>query len=178
IFDHPHFGLCANVDVTAFLPAIKERGVSVTVAMVYVIARAANAIPEFRFRIRGEEVVEHDVVHPGTTILVNEDQFTFATFAYAENFSWFCSTGAGKDRLRAGTPIAGRRRGQGRLAVHDPDPLGVIHQLHASRASAGTQFYPPIRLGQVLWRRRALDDAIAGTGTSRVDGRVAHGQIL
>jgi chloramphenicol O-acetyltransferase type A len=90
-FDHPHFGLCANVDVTAFLPAVKERGVSVTVAMVYVIARAANAVPEFRYRIRGEEVVEHDVVHPGTTILVNEEAFTFAMFDHAEDFSRFAA---------------------------------------------------------------------------------------
>lgn len=90
-FDHPHFGLCANVDVTTFLPAVKERGVSLTVAMVYVIARAANAVTEFRYRIRGEEVVEHDVVHPGTTILVNDDAFTFATFAYVEDFAAFAA---------------------------------------------------------------------------------------
>lgn len=49
-FDHPHFGLTANVDVTAFHPAIKRRGISFTVATVYVLARAANGIPEFRHR--------------------------------------------------------------------------------------------------------------------------------
>jgi chloramphenicol O-acetyltransferase len=31
------------------------------VATVYVITRAANAIPEFRYRIRGGEVVEHEI---------------------------------------------------------------------------------------------------------------------
>ena len=91
VFEHPHFGLCANVDVTAFLPAVKKRGVSVTVAMVYVIARAANAVPEFRYRIRGEAVVEHDVVHPGTTILVDDDLFTFATFDYTKDFAAFAA---------------------------------------------------------------------------------------
>jgi chloramphenicol O-acetyltransferase len=25
-FDHPHFGLCANVEVTAFFPAVKKGG--------------------------------------------------------------------------------------------------------------------------------------------------------
>jgi chloramphenicol O-acetyltransferase type A len=90
-YDHPHFGMCANVDVTAFYPAVKRHGVSFTVATVYVIARAANAVPEFRYRIREGEVVEHEVAHPGTTILVNEDQFTFAMFAYAEDFSVFAA---------------------------------------------------------------------------------------
>jgi len=88
-FDHPHFGMCANVDVTAFRPAVKKHGVSFTVATVYVIARAANAIREFRYRIRDGGVVEHEVVHPGTTILVNEELFTFAMFEYAKDFARF-----------------------------------------------------------------------------------------
>ena len=88
-FHQPYFGMTANVDVTALRIAVREREVSFTVATVYVIARAANAVPEFRHRIRGEQVVEHDVVHPGTTILVNEDAFTFAMFEYDEDFSLF-----------------------------------------------------------------------------------------
>ena len=92
--------MCANVDVTAFYPAVKQRGVSLTVATVYVIARAANAIPEFRYRIRAAEVVEHEVVHPGTTILVNEEeQFTLAVFDYAEDFCRFAAKAA--ERMHA-----------------------------------------------------------------------------
>jgi chloramphenicol O-acetyltransferase type A len=61
------------------------------VAIVYVLARAANAIPEFRYRIREGAVVEHEIVHPGTTILVDEDLFGFATFDYVEDFSQFAA---------------------------------------------------------------------------------------
>ncbi len=93
-FDHPYFGISANVDVTAFYPAVKERGVSFTVATAYLIARAANAIPEFRYRIRGNEVVAHDVVHPGTTILVDDETFTFAMFEYAADFTRFWAAAA------------------------------------------------------------------------------------
>jgi chloramphenicol O-acetyltransferase type A len=93
-FDHPHFGLSANVDVTAFYAAVKQRGVSFTVATVYLVARAANAIPEFRYRIQAEEVVEHEVVHPGTTILVPDETFTFALFEYTEEFSPFAASAA------------------------------------------------------------------------------------
>ena len=59
-FNHPHFNMCVNVDVTAFYPFVKRQGYSLTVAMVYVISRASNAIPEFRHRIRGDQVVEHE----------------------------------------------------------------------------------------------------------------------
>jgi chloramphenicol O-acetyltransferase type A len=93
-FDHPHFGMCANVDLTAFYPFVKRHGISFTVAIVYVLARAANAIPEFRYRIRAGKVVEHEIVHPSGTILTDEDLFTFCTFDYIENFSEFAARAA------------------------------------------------------------------------------------
>jgi chloramphenicol O-acetyltransferase type A len=88
-WDLPHFNLCANVDITAFYPAVKQRGVSFTVATLYVLARVANTIPEFRYRIRGANVVEHEVVHPSTTILLDDDLFRFCTFEYTEDFAVF-----------------------------------------------------------------------------------------
>jgi chloramphenicol O-acetyltransferase type A len=72
---------------------VKQRGISITVAIVYLITRTANAIPEFRYRIRGEKVVEHEVVHPSGTILVDEDRFSFCVFDYLEDFKEF-SAGA------------------------------------------------------------------------------------
>ncbi len=90
-FNHPHFSMCANIDVTAFQPVVKQCGYSLTIAIVYIIARASNAIPEFRYRIRKEQVVEHEIVNPSFTILVNEDLFTFCTIEYTENFSDFAT---------------------------------------------------------------------------------------
>jgi chloramphenicol O-acetyltransferase type A len=90
-FDHPHAGLCANVDLTAFYPVVKQRGISFTVATVYVLARAANEILEFRYRIRGRDVVEHEIVHPSTTILTDEDLFSFCTIDYTEDFFLFAA---------------------------------------------------------------------------------------
>lgn len=92
--EFPHFNVCANVDITAFYEAVKAHNVSFTVATVYVIARTANAIPEFRYRIRDNRVVEHPVVHPGTTILISEDVFTFCVFDYSEDFSQFVAQAA------------------------------------------------------------------------------------
>ncbi len=93
-WDYPHFSLCANVDLTAFYLAVKQRGISFTVAIVYVLARAANAIPEFRYRIRPDGVVEHEIVHPSTTILTKEDLFSFCNFEYAADFALFAPRAA------------------------------------------------------------------------------------
>jgi len=90
-WDHPHFNMCANVDLTAFVPFIKAQNLSFSTATLYVITRTANAIPEFRYRIRPDTVVAHEMVHPGTTILAREDLFTFCVFEYTEDFATFAS---------------------------------------------------------------------------------------
>jgi chloramphenicol O-acetyltransferase type A len=85
----PHFNLTANVDITAFYPAVKQNKSTFTVAVLFILARAANRIPEFRLRIEGDQLVEYEVVHPSTTILADEDRFSFCFFEYAEDFSVF-----------------------------------------------------------------------------------------
>ena len=97
-FNHPHFNMCVNVDMTAFYPFVKRNGYSLTISMVYIIARASNAIPEFRQRVRGDQVVEHEIVNPSFTILIDKDLFSFCDVEYVEDFSEFAS--------RAGNSIA------------------------------------------------------------------------
>ena len=85
-FAQPIFNVCANVDVTALRPALKQSGVTFAVGWLYVLARACNAIPEFRYRIREDAVVEHEVVHPSITVLTEENLFGFCLVVYAEDF--------------------------------------------------------------------------------------------
>jgi chloramphenicol O-acetyltransferase type A len=89
--DQPHFNMCANVDVTAFYPALKARKVGFTVGVLYVLARAANDIAAFRCRMRDTDVVEHETVHPGTTVLSDDGLFGFCTLEYAGDFSAFAA---------------------------------------------------------------------------------------
>jgi chloramphenicol O-acetyltransferase type A len=85
----PYFNVCADVDITATRQAAKARGVPVTAAIVYLIARTANRIQEFRYRIRGQSVVEHDLVHPASTVMTDDDLFTFCFFEYRDDFPAF-----------------------------------------------------------------------------------------
>ncbi len=88
-FNHPHFNMCANLDLTTFYPYIKKQAYSFTVAIVYLISRAANAIPEFRYRIRGDEIVEHEIVSPSITILADDELFSFCSIDYDPDFKLF-----------------------------------------------------------------------------------------
>jgi len=90
-FQFPHFNMCADLDLTAFRPAVAEAGVPFTAALVYVIARTANDLPQFRQRIRGATVVEHDRVHPATTILVDDERFSFCSLNYSDDLKVFAA---------------------------------------------------------------------------------------
>ena len=144
-FDHPYFGICTNVDLTAFYPAVKQCGVSFTVAVVYLIARAANAIPEFRLRIRGEQVVEHEVVHPSATILIKDDLFSFCYFDYVESFREFAAGAAKRLAQVRQHPTVENERGDHFLFM-SPIPwvsfTSFMHPIHLS---------PPDSIPRFAW---------------------------
>jgi len=95
-YGYPHWGLCANVDISEFYAAVKEGGYSITIALIYLIARTSNDIPEFRYRIRDDQVIEHEVVNPGFTFLVDNDAFSFCLVDYVEEFATFAKKAAEK----------------------------------------------------------------------------------
>jgi chloramphenicol O-acetyltransferase type A len=114
------------MDITTFYPFVKRNGYSLTISMVYIIARASNAIPEFRQRIRGEQVVEHEIVNPGFSILIDEDLFGFCDVEYTENFAEF-SMMANKNIavLKANGDLL---RNTENDDVYEPYSLGIIHK--------------------------------------------------
>jgi chloramphenicol O-acetyltransferase type A len=143
-WDYPHFSLCANVDLTAFYPVVKQRGISFNVAIVYVITRTANAIPEFRQRIRAGEVLEHEVVHPSTTILTHEDLFSFCTLEYSEDFASFAARAAETIAYLQENPTVDDEPGRDDLLYMTAIPwvsfTSFMHPLHLSPADSVPRF--------------------------------------
>jgi chloramphenicol O-acetyltransferase type A len=88
-YGYPHFGMCANIDLTALYPYVKELYHSFTLVIVYLISRVANSIPEFCYRIRQEQVIQHEIVNPSFTLLVTEDNFSFCHTKYFSDFLSF-----------------------------------------------------------------------------------------
>jgi chloramphenicol O-acetyltransferase type A len=88
-FDYPHINLCSPLDIAPTYRTAKENHLTVTVLLIYVFTRAANEISNFRYRIRDEQVVEHEVVHPSSTILTEVDLFSFCTIPYHPDFKTF-----------------------------------------------------------------------------------------
>ena len=81
--NHPHFNITASVCVDSLVQECKTKKLSTHLAIVYIISRVANEIPQFRWRIRGDEIVEHDSVHPSFTVPTTvADVFSFCTVEY------------------------------------------------------------------------------------------------
>lgn len=93
-FDHPHFSLCAKVEITDFYSYVKKSGLPFTVSLVYLLSRTANELSEFRQRIRGDVVLEHELVHPSYTLMTPGDLFTFCTVPYVPDFATFAEAAA------------------------------------------------------------------------------------
>ena len=119
-YDSPFFGLTANLDVTRLLAYTKSQKVSFFAAYLFASQKQINAIPEFRYRLTTEGVIEFERVLAGSTVLKDNDLFTFCYFDHMDSFQDYHSHV--KQRIavcsRAETP----------LLDHDDD----IAQIHYS----------------------------------------------
>ncbi|NNG01385.1 MAG: chloramphenicol acetyltransferase [Desulfobacteraceae bacterium] len=87
--DYPHFSVCADVDVTKLHEKCKKSDNSIFKAVLYGVSLTANTIEEFRYRIRGREIVVHDVVHPSFTVLTSDKLFTFCESKFTHDMDAF-----------------------------------------------------------------------------------------
>jgi chloramphenicol O-acetyltransferase type A len=133
-FNHPHFNMCANVDLTRLSIYIKTHKISLTTAITYLITRSANAIPEFRQRMRGDLLVEHENVSPSVTILVDNDLFSFCLIEYTEAFKEFA--------YRAAAMIASVKENP---TLHDPPDRDDLLYMTAIPWVSFTSFTHPMR---------------------------------
>lgn len=75
----PYIGLTANVDVTNALRRAKELGGSSFHTVLWLVSRAANAVPELRQRIEDGKIVEYDHCDSGHTVALPDRTFCNCT---------------------------------------------------------------------------------------------------
>ena len=88
-YDNPFFNICSEVDITDLYNFGKENNVSFFIASLYATLHAANQVEEFRYRIREKNVIIHDKVHAGSTVLNDDETFNFCFFEYHKSFIRF-----------------------------------------------------------------------------------------
>ena len=89
-YELPFFNICADVDVTRLYElSAEDGGPSFFLGSFYLALMAANEIEPFRYRLRGEDVVVHEVIHGGTTVMRQDETFGFAYFDFGPSFVRF-----------------------------------------------------------------------------------------
>lgn len=138
-YTQPDFNVTATVDVTALRALVRERQVSFMVASTYVLARAANEFTPFRWRIRGDQVVEHDVVHPSVTDAdAQGDLFHFCALPYHRSGLEFLRGAREALKVSAGQPSVAITPGQDDLLY-----LSSLPWLHFTSIQHPQHLSPP-----------------------------------
>jgi chloramphenicol O-acetyltransferase type A len=118
-FEQPFFGLCTDVDVSAVYERSREGPVSAFfLTCLYLSIRASNEIEAFRYRLRGDKVLVHEVIHGSSTVLRDDGTFSFVYFDFRPDFHRFMSEGA---------EILSRARGRPGELEPRPDQDDLIH---------------------------------------------------
>ena len=106
-YENPYFNICTQIEVTKVLELLKGRPeVSASLTYHYFALRVANEIEPFKYRLRDDQVIIHDVIHGGTTVLLPNESFTFAYFDYQQKFDNFMRDAqASVKAVRAGVPF-------------------------------------------------------------------------
>jgi chloramphenicol O-acetyltransferase type A len=103
--NHPHFSVCANVDISGLPATLKERRLPFMASMVWLVSTVANEIPEFRQRIRNIVAVEHDAVHPSFSVpTATADVFSFCEVKWTPDYPTFIRQAMAKIELMKTNP--------------------------------------------------------------------------
>ncbi len=86
---YPHFNICGNVDITKYYKYIKENESPFFISLLYAATKTANSIKEFRYRIREDKVLEHEIVNPSFTVMTEGEVFSFCTVKFIDKFNDF-----------------------------------------------------------------------------------------
>ncbi len=97
-YEQPFFNICAPVDVTSLVKFTRESDISFFKASLYLSLKAANEIESFRYRIRENKVIVHEVIDGASTVLNDDETFSFSYFDYDPNFQKI--RGEGNQRIR------------------------------------------------------------------------------
>ncbi len=91
--DYPQYNICMDIDISNFLNFIKKKKISFYYSMIYAASTILNKIENFKYRIRENEVILHDRIHPSFTDMnENDDLFKFVTIDLLGDIATFEKT--------------------------------------------------------------------------------------
>jgi chloramphenicol O-acetyltransferase type A len=88
-YDYPQFNITTQIDITKTYQYLEKHDLSKYNAILWMISCAANHVPEIRYRIRKDMVVEHDRIDPSFTVLTDDHTLAFCAAKYTSDVPKF-----------------------------------------------------------------------------------------
>ncbi len=88
-FDDPYFAVTVDFDVTHAFNYAKQEQLSFFALYLHACMKAVNSVENFRYRIHGDKVIVHDVIHASATILREDNTFGCSFTYYDKDFNQF-----------------------------------------------------------------------------------------
>jgi chloramphenicol O-acetyltransferase type A len=116
-YEDPFFNVTANIDVTNLYKFCKNHNLSFSLACIFVAIKSINEIPEFKLRFKDKKVVSFDKINIGSTILNEDNTFSFCNFVLKTSIVEFIKEGS--------KVIENHRKG----VKFDPqeNEIGIVH---------------------------------------------------
>ena len=88
-FTDAYFAITVEVEVTKAYSYSKQHQISFFALYLHACMKAINSIENFKYRIKNDKVIIHDVIHASPTILRKDTTFGFSFIHYHEDFKIF-----------------------------------------------------------------------------------------
>lgn len=92
-YDDPFFNLTTQLDVTNLYNYCKKNDLSFFLVSLYIALESANEILEFRLRIINNKVFEFESIDIGSTVLNDDNSFSFCFFKREKSIYEFVKQG-------------------------------------------------------------------------------------
>ncbi|MDX1829878.1 MAG: CatA-like O-acetyltransferase [Lutibacter sp.] len=92
-YEDPFFNVTANLEVTNLYNFCKKHNLSFSLACIFVALKSINEIDEFKLRIQNNKVYSFEKVDIGSTILNDDNTFSFCYYNYNPSIFEFDKAG-------------------------------------------------------------------------------------
>ena len=86
---YPYVGVTVNVDITDLLNAIRREKLPFFLTILYIVANAANKVPELRRRIDGDGIIEYSHCNTSHTVALEDETYCYCELNSSMNYKDF-----------------------------------------------------------------------------------------
>lgn len=116
-YEDPFFNITTNLEVTNLYNFCKKNELSFSLSCLYVAIKNINEIPEFKLRIKNGKIYQFNSVNIGSTVLNDDNTFSFCDFPMKQSIF---------DFVEKGTAIIKAHR-EGVVFNPQENELAIIH---------------------------------------------------